>query len=140
MWGCGARLVWLMLLLAFLGPALGGEEEDGEVVAEEKDNMLSDELREEDGVLLLHEHNFARALSEHRLLLVEFCKCCPDAGRDMGRDVCGDGCGQVIWVGDTGQRHGCGCGQKQTHGQGHRQGHRCRTGHGVRVGQGHGYE
>ncbi|XP_064318101.1 protein disulfide-isomerase A2 isoform X1 [Phalacrocorax carbo] len=72
MWGCGARLVWLMLLLAFLGPALGGEEEDGEVVAEEKDNMLSDELREEDGVLLLHEHNFARALSEHRLLLVEF--------------------------------------------------------------------
>ncbi|XP_019327172.1 PREDICTED: protein disulfide-isomerase A2, partial [Aptenodytes forsteri] len=57
--------------LAWLGPALGGEEEDGEVVAEE-DDTLSDELREEDGVLVLHEHNFARALSEHRLLLVEF--------------------------------------------------------------------
>uniref|UniRef100_A0A672TPP6 protein disulfide-isomerase n=1 Tax=Strigops habroptila TaxID=2489341 RepID=A0A672TPP6_STRHB len=31
-----------------------------------------DELGEEDGILVLHEHNFARALSEHRLLLVEF--------------------------------------------------------------------
>uniref|UniRef100_A0A8B9S7D8 Thioredoxin domain-containing protein n=1 Tax=Apteryx owenii TaxID=8824 RepID=A0A8B9S7D8_APTOW len=34
--------------------------------------LLSDELGEEDGVLVLHEHNFARALREHRLLLVEF--------------------------------------------------------------------
>ncbi|NXC70391.1 PDIA2 isomerase, partial [Anhinga anhinga] len=66
-------LFWLLVLsLACLGPALGGEEEDGEVVAEEEDNMLSDELGEEDGVLVLHEHNFARALSEHQLLLVEF--------------------------------------------------------------------
>ncbi|NXE06906.1 PDIA2 isomerase, partial [Lophotis ruficrista] len=71
-------LVWvLVLLLAWLGPALGGEEEDGEVVAEEEEeeeeeDVLSDELEEEDGVLVLHEHNFARALSEHRLLLVEF--------------------------------------------------------------------
>ncbi|KAF1539691.1 Protein disulfide-isomerase A2, partial [Eudyptula minor] len=65
-------LVWLLVLsLAWLGPALGGKEEDGEVVAEE-DDTLSDELGEEDGVLVLHEHNFARALSEHRLLLVEF--------------------------------------------------------------------
>ncbi|KAM6121535.1 protein disulfide-isomerase A2 [Phoenicopterus ruber ruber] len=76
--GCGARLVWLLVLsLAWLGPALGGEEEDGEVVAEEEeeeeeDEVLSDELGEEDGVLVLHEHNFARALSEHELLLVEF--------------------------------------------------------------------
>ncbi|KAM9261411.1 protein disulfide-isomerase A2 [Cariama cristata] len=76
--GCGARLVWLLVLsLAWLGPALGGEgdEEDGEVVVEEEeeeDEVLSDEVREEDGVLVLHEHNFARALSEHRLLLVEF--------------------------------------------------------------------
>ncbi|NXE77937.1 PDIA2 isomerase, partial [Cochlearius cochlearius] len=73
-------LVWLLVLsLAWLGPALGGEEEDGEVVAEEEEeeeeeeeDMVSDELGEEDGVLVLHEHNFARALSEHRLLLVEF--------------------------------------------------------------------
>ncbi|NWR65723.1 PDIA2 isomerase, partial [Bucorvus abyssinicus] len=67
----------LVLSLAWLSPALGDEEEDGEVVAEEKeeeeeDEVLSDELGEEDGVLVLHEHNFARALSEHRLLLVEF--------------------------------------------------------------------
>uniref|UniRef100_A0A8C8E6D1 protein disulfide-isomerase n=1 Tax=Otus sunia TaxID=257818 RepID=A0A8C8E6D1_9STRI len=71
--GCGALLVWLLVLsLAWLGPALGGEEEDGEVVAEEEAEVLSDELREEDSVLVLHEHNFDRALSEHRLLLVEF--------------------------------------------------------------------
>ncbi|NXD62439.1 PDIA2 isomerase, partial [Eolophus roseicapillus] len=66
-------LVWLLVLgLAWLGPVLRGEEKDGEVVEEEEDEMLSDELGEEDGVLVLHEHNFARALSEHRLLLVEF--------------------------------------------------------------------
>ncbi|XP_075574509.1 protein disulfide-isomerase A2 isoform X2 [Pelecanus crispus] len=71
MWGCGTWLVWLLMLSsAWLGPALGGEEEDGEVVEEEE--TLSDELREEDGILVLHEHNFARALSEHRLLLVKF--------------------------------------------------------------------
>ncbi|KAM4656037.1 protein disulfide-isomerase A2 isoform 2-T2 [Amazona ochrocephala] len=71
--GCGARLVWLLGLgLAWLGPVLGGEEKDVEVVTEEEAEMLSDELGEEDGVLVLHEHNFARALSEHRLLLVEF--------------------------------------------------------------------
>ncbi|KAM6351477.1 protein disulfide-isomerase A2 [Alca torda] len=72
--GCRGRLVWVLVLsLAWLGPAVGGEEEDGEVVAEEGDDeVLSDELKEEDGVLVLHEHNFARALSEHQLLLVEF--------------------------------------------------------------------
>ncbi|NXY20356.1 PDIA2 isomerase, partial [Atrichornis clamosus] len=74
-------LVWLLVLsLAWLGPALGGEDKDGEVVEEEekekeekeKDEVLSDEIKEEDNVLVLHEHNFARALSEHQLLLVEF--------------------------------------------------------------------
>ncbi|NXP02300.1 PDIA2 isomerase, partial [Thinocorus orbignyianus] len=68
-------LVWLLVLsLAWLDPALGGEEEDEEVVAEEEEEgeVLSDELGEEDGVLVLHEHNFDRALSEHQLLLVEF--------------------------------------------------------------------
>ncbi|NWR30870.1 PDIA2 isomerase, partial [Tachuris rubrigastra] len=71
-------LVWLLVLsLAWLGPALGDEEKDGEVVAEEEkekeeDEVLSDEIKEEDNVLVLHEHNFARALSEHQLLLVEF--------------------------------------------------------------------
>jgi len=41
---------------------------------------LAEPLEEEDGVLVLHEHNFARALREHRLLLVEFCEC-PWGGR-----------------------------------------------------------
>ncbi|XP_027606695.1 protein disulfide-isomerase A2 [Pipra filicauda] len=76
--GCRSRLVWLLVLsLAWLGPALGDEEKDEEVVAEEEgekeeDEVLSDEIKEEDNVLVLHEHNFARALSEHQLLLVEF--------------------------------------------------------------------
>lgn len=99
--GCGVRLVGLLALsLAWLGPALGGEEEDGEVVAgekeEEEDEALSDELGEEDGVLVLHQHNFARALSEHRLLLVEFCKC-PRCGQGRGQghgQWCGQGCEQ----------------------------------------------
>ncbi|NXE90799.1 PDIA2 isomerase, partial [Menura novaehollandiae] len=71
-------LVWLLVLsLAWLGPALGGEDKDGEVVEEEEkekeeDEVLSDEIKEENNVLVLHEHNFARALSEHQLLLVEF--------------------------------------------------------------------
>ncbi|NXG80043.1 PDIA2 isomerase, partial [Baryphthengus martii] len=61
-----------VLSLAWLGLVLG-EEKDGEVVVEEEEGeVLSDKLEEEEGVLVLHEHNFARALSEHRLLLVEF--------------------------------------------------------------------
>lgn len=88
--GCGSRLVWLLVLsLAWLGPALGGEDKDEEVIEEEEkekkeDEVLSDEIKEEDNVLVLHEHNFARALSEHQLLLVEFCEC----------PHCGQGCGQ----------------------------------------------
>lgn len=96
--GCGARLVWVLVLsLAWLGPALGGEEEDGEVVAEEEeeDEVLSDEIGEEDGVLVLHEHNFARALSEHQLLLVEFCEC-PRCGQGYGQ---GCGCRMGLRVG-----------------------------------------
>ncbi|NXI32544.1 PDIA2 isomerase, partial [Sterrhoptilus dennistouni] len=87
-------LVWLLVLsLAWLGPALGGEDEDEEVMEEEEkekkeEEVLSDEIKEEDNVLVLHEHNFARALSEHQLLLVEFCEC----------PHCGQGCGQgQVW-------------------------------------------
>ncbi|NWT20757.1 PDIA2 isomerase, partial [Vireo altiloquus] len=70
-------LVWLLVLsLAWLGPALGDEDKEDELVEEEEkkkeDEVLSDEIKEEDNVLVLHEHNFARALSEHQLLLVEF--------------------------------------------------------------------
>ncbi|NXS25176.1 PDIA2 isomerase, partial [Mystacornis crossleyi] len=71
-------LVWLLVLsLAWLGPALGDEDKDEEVVEEEEkekkeDEVVSDEIKEENNVLVLHEHNFARALSEHQLLLVEF--------------------------------------------------------------------
>ncbi|NXH18524.1 PDIA2 isomerase, partial [Bucco capensis] len=66
----------LVLSLAWLGPALQGKKH-GEVVTEEEeveeeDEVLSDEIENEDSVLVLHEHNFARALSEHQLLLVEF--------------------------------------------------------------------
>lgn len=80
----GVVLCVLLLSLAWLSLAWGAEggEEDGEVVGgeeeeeeDEEDEVLSDELKEEDGVLVLHEHNFARALREHRLLLVEFCEC-----------------------------------------------------------------
>lgn len=93
--GSGARLLWLLVLsLAWLGPAWGdsegleGKDDDGEVVAEEEeededDDVISDELVEEDSVLVLHEHNFARALSEFSLLLVEFCKC-PGCGQGLG--------------------------------------------------------
>lgn len=120
-----------MLSLAWLGLAVGGEEEDGEVVAEEEeegdDEVLSDELKEEDGVLVLHEHNFARALSEHQLLLVEFCESSEEepllqagvrAGVRAGvwvqkgaQRVCGG-----RWAG-TGLQQGQRCGSE---GQGHR--------------------
>ncbi|NXO02838.1 PDIA2 isomerase, partial [Rhinopomastus cyanomelas] len=67
----------LVLSLAWLGLVLGDQETKGEVVAKEEeeekqDEVPSDELKEEDSVLILHEHNFARALSQHQLLLVEF--------------------------------------------------------------------
>lgn len=84
--GCRSRLVWLLVLsLAWLGPVLGDEDKEEDVVEEEgkekkEDEMLSDEIKEEDNVLVLHEHNFARALSEHQLLLVEFCEC-PHCGQ-----------------------------------------------------------
>lgn len=120
--GCGARLVWLLVLsLVWLGPALGGEEEDGEGVVEEeeKEEVVSDELKEEDGVLVLHEHNFARALSEHRLLLVEFCKC-PHRGQ---------GCGQGrVWGVGVGREYGQGV---QARGTGVGRSRRMRTGPGM---------
>ncbi|XP_066545798.1 protein disulfide-isomerase A2 [Amia ocellicauda] len=47
-----------------------GEDAPGEV--EEETVEKSEEITEEKGVLVLHEKNFARALSENKFLLVEF--------------------------------------------------------------------
>lgn len=118
--GCGSRLLWLLVLsLAWLGPALGAEDKDEEVIDEEdkekkEDEVLSDEITEEDNVLVLHEHNFARALSEHQLLLVEFCEC-PHCGQGQmwGRECWQGGlaaaeCGQNTSTGTGGVGRGCG--------------------------------
>ncbi|KAH1184416.1 protein disulfide-isomerase A2 [Mauremys mutica] len=75
--GCSKSqlLVVLLLSLAWLAPARGEDKEaqvEEGVVEEEEEDVVSDELLEEEGVLVLHQHNFERALREHRLLLVEF--------------------------------------------------------------------
>uniref|UniRef100_A0A8C3FFG1 protein disulfide-isomerase n=1 Tax=Chrysemys picta bellii TaxID=8478 RepID=A0A8C3FFG1_CHRPI len=75
--GCSKSqlLVVLLLSLAWLVPAWGEDKEaqvEEGVVEEEEEDVVSDELLEEEGVLVLHQHNFERALREHRLLLVEF--------------------------------------------------------------------
>lgn len=72
----------LLLSLAWVAPSWGeGEEDQGKEVevqqkeeVKEKEEVISAELLEEDDVLVLHQHNFDRALHEHRLLLVKFCK------------------------------------------------------------------
>uniref|UniRef100_A0A8C8RE66 protein disulfide-isomerase n=1 Tax=Pelusios castaneus TaxID=367368 RepID=A0A8C8RE66_9SAUR len=70
--GCSKSqlLLALLLSLAWLAPTWGQGEEVRGVVEEEE--AISDELLEEEDVLVLHQHNFARALHEHRLLLVAF--------------------------------------------------------------------
>ncbi|XP_020862453.1 protein disulfide-isomerase A2 [Phascolarctos cinereus] len=56
------------------------EEEEAKAPEEASPGPPSDELLEEDNILVLTQHNFARALREHRYLLVEFyapwCKHC----------------------------------------------------------------
>uniref|UniRef100_G3VLI1 Protein disulfide-isomerase A2 n=2 Tax=Sarcophilus harrisii TaxID=9305 RepID=G3VLI1_SARHA len=65
----------LLFLLTVRAWALDGEE-GGEAEAEAPEEPTpgppSDELVEEDDILVLTQHNFARALREHRYLLVEF--------------------------------------------------------------------
>ncbi|XP_030434239.1 protein disulfide-isomerase A2 [Gopherus evgoodei] len=75
--GCSKSQLLLVLLLslAWLVPAWGEDKEaqvEEGVVEEEEEEVFSDELLEEEGVLVLHQRNFERALHEHRLLLVEF--------------------------------------------------------------------
>ncbi|XP_030067941.1 protein disulfide-isomerase A2 [Microcaecilia unicolor] len=55
----------------------GVEQDEGaaspqEERAQEQEESVSDELLEEEGVLVLNQHNFARALQETKFLLVEF--------------------------------------------------------------------
>ncbi|XP_062866608.1 protein disulfide-isomerase A2 [Trichomycterus rosablanca] len=72
--------VWLLLLLCSL-PVKAGDETAEENLHGEKENEnetepekkeKTDELTEEKDVLVLHDKNFARALSEYKYLLVEF--------------------------------------------------------------------
>ncbi|XP_019363048.1 PREDICTED: protein disulfide-isomerase A2 [Gavialis gangeticus] len=67
----------LFLSLAWVAPSWGedqGKEVEVQQMEEvkEEEEVISTELLEEDGVLVLHQHNFDRALHEHRLLLVKF--------------------------------------------------------------------
>ncbi|XP_068963910.1 protein disulfide-isomerase A2 [Petaurus breviceps papuanus] len=65
----------LFFLLTGWAWALDGEEGGGEEAKAPEEATLrppSDELLEEDNVLVLTQHNFDRALREHRYLLVEF--------------------------------------------------------------------
>lgn len=48
--------------------------EDGEDESEEPPKEKTTEIEEEKDVMVLHINNFARALSENKFLLVEFCK------------------------------------------------------------------
>lgn len=50
------------------------DAEDGEVESEEPPKEKTTEIEEEKDVMVLHINNFARALSENKFLLVEFCK------------------------------------------------------------------
>ncbi|XP_036593459.1 protein disulfide-isomerase A2 [Trichosurus vulpecula] len=65
----------LLFLLTVWAWALDGEEgreEEAKAPEEATPGPLSDELLEEDDILVLTQHNFGRALREHRYLLVEF--------------------------------------------------------------------
>lgn len=50
------------------------DSEDGEDESEEPPKEKTTEIEEEKDVMVLHINNFARALSENKFLLVEFCK------------------------------------------------------------------
>nr|XP_015215634.1 PREDICTED: protein disulfide-isomerase A2 [Lepisosteus oculatus] len=71
---CGTMRLHLLLLswaLATLSPARA-EVEDPSADAQEKEDVKPDEIAEEKGIMVLHQDNFARALSENKFLLVEF--------------------------------------------------------------------
>ncbi|XP_078413783.1 protein disulfide-isomerase-like [Cetorhinus maximus] len=68
------KLCILMLLLAFLSTAKAEETELNEPSPSKEDaeEVVSDEIAEDQDVLVLNKHNFARALKENKYLLVEF--------------------------------------------------------------------
>lgn len=69
--------VWLLLLLCFLSVKAGeetAEENQNDKETEPEIKVKTDELTEENNVLVLHDKNFARALNEYKYLLVEFCE------------------------------------------------------------------
>ncbi|XP_015215634.2 protein disulfide-isomerase A2 [Lepisosteus oculatus] len=65
------HLLLLSWALATLSTARA-EVEDPSADAQEKEDVKPDEIAEEKGIMVLHQDNFARALSENKFLLVEF--------------------------------------------------------------------
>ncbi|XP_060696956.1 protein disulfide-isomerase A2-like [Hemiscyllium ocellatum] len=62
----------LMLVLAFLSTVKAGETEVEEEPKQDAEEVFSDEIIDDQDVLVLNEHNFQRALKENKYLLVEF--------------------------------------------------------------------
>lgn len=74
-------LIFALLLLCTRAEPEAAEENlttedktDTDTETETEKKEKTDEITEEKNVLVLHEKNFARALSENKYLLVEFCK------------------------------------------------------------------
>ncbi|XP_048465869.1 protein disulfide-isomerase-like [Rhincodon typus] len=62
----------LMLVLAFVSTVKAGETEVEEETKQDAEEAFSDEITEDQDVLVLNKHNFQRALKENKYLLVEF--------------------------------------------------------------------
>ncbi|XP_048408437.2 protein disulfide-isomerase [Stegostoma tigrinum] len=62
----------LMLALAFISPVKARETEVEEETKQDAEEAFSDEITEDQDVLVLNKHNFQRALKENKYLLVEF--------------------------------------------------------------------
>lgn len=69
----------VLLLCSSVEPEVAEEkpamEDKTNTETESEKKEKTEEITEEKNVLVLHEKNFARALSENKYLLVEFCKC-----------------------------------------------------------------
>ncbi|KAI5616123.1 protein disulfide-isomerase A2 precursor [Silurus asotus] len=65
-------LIFALFLLSSRAEPQEAEEPESHITTEAEENEKTDEITEEKDVLILHEKNFARALSENKYLLVEF--------------------------------------------------------------------